>query len=43
MANIEITQEIQASVPGGVPEKTVRTVRENCRIPNLESSWLEEL
>ncbi len=30
-AEVEITLEIQAQVPSGIPEKTVRDVSENCR------------
>ncbi|HPZ08328.1 MAG TPA: Swt1 family HEPN domain-containing protein [Candidatus Eremiobacteraeota bacterium] len=30
-AEIEVTLEIQATVPGGVPEDIVRVIRENCR------------
>jgi hypothetical protein len=30
-ANVQVTLEIQAHLPGGVPEETVRTVTENCR------------
>jgi len=30
-AEVEVTMEIQARVPGGIPEKTVRDVSENCR------------
>ena len=29
--NVEVTIEIQATVPDGYPEKTVRTISENCR------------
>jgi hypothetical protein len=31
MADVEITIEIQASVPDGFPDNVVRTVGENCR------------
>lgn len=31
MSDVEVTIEIQATVPDGFPEKTVRTVSENCR------------
>jgi hypothetical protein len=30
-SNVTVTLEIHADVPGGVPEKVVRTVTENCR------------
>jgi predicted AAA+ superfamily ATPase len=31
MSDVEVTIEIQATVPDGFPEKTVRTISENCR------------
>jgi len=37
-AKVEITLEIQAEVPNGVPEDVVRTVTENCR--TLQKLWL---
>lgn len=42
MADVEVTLEIQANVPGGAPEKTVGIVSENCRTLNFESSGFEE-
>jgi hypothetical protein len=41
-ANVEVTLEIQASTPGGAPEKTVRDVTENCRTLKFESYGFEE-
>jgi hypothetical protein len=35
-ANVQVTVEIQADIPGGVPEGTVRTVTENCRTLRFE-------
>ena len=31
MSDVEVTIEIQATVPDGFAEKTVRTISENCR------------
>lgn len=31
MANVEVTIEIQATVPDGFPPNVVRTISENCR------------
>ncbi len=41
-ANVQVTLEIQADIPGGVPEGTVRTVTENCRTLRFESFGFEE-
>ena len=41
-ANVEVTLEIHASIPGGAPEKTVRDVTENCRTLKFESYGFEE-
>lgn len=41
-ANVEVTLEIQASIPDGAPEKTVRDVTENCRTLKFESYGFEE-
>ena len=40
-ANVKVTLEIQASLPNGVPEGTVRTVEENCRTLRFESFGFE--
>jgi hypothetical protein len=31
-AEVEITLEVQVSIPEGVPDNVVRTVTENCRV-----------
>ncbi|MFL5656143.1 MAG: Swt1 family HEPN domain-containing protein [Ktedonobacteraceae bacterium] len=41
-ANVQVTLEIQANIPGGVPEGTVRTVTENCRTIGFEGFGFEE-
>jgi len=41
-ANVEVTLEIQASIPDGAPEKTVRDVTENCRTLKFGSYGFEE-
>jgi hypothetical protein len=41
-ANVEVTLEIQADIPDGAPEKTVRDVTENCRTLKFESYGFEE-
>ena len=41
-ANVQVTLEIQADIPGGVPEGTVRTVTENCRTLRFEGFGFEE-
>ncbi len=41
-ANVQVTLEIQANIPNGVPEGTVRTVTENCRTLKFESFSFEE-
>jgi hypothetical protein len=41
-ANVEVTLEIQASIPDGAPEKTVRDVTENCRTLKFDSYGFEE-
>jgi hypothetical protein len=41
-ANVDVTLEIQASIPGGAPEKTVRDVTENCRTLKFGSYGFEE-
>ena len=40
-ANVQVTLEIQASMPNGVPEGTVRTVEENCRTLRFEGFGFE--
>jgi hypothetical protein len=40
-ANMQVTLEIQANIPNGVPEMTVRTVTENCRTLKFEDFWFE--
>src|SRR5207302_9010983 len=41
-ANVQVTLEIQATIPDGVPEETVRTVTENCRTLKFEGFGFEE-
>ena len=41
-ANVQVSLEIQANIPGGVPDGTVRTVTENCRTLKFESFGFEE-
>ncbi len=41
-ANVQVTLEIQATIPGGVPDGTVRTVTENCRTLRFEGFGFEE-
>ena len=41
-AKVEVTIEIQARVPDGVPENVVRTVTENCRVLKFDTHAFEE-
>lgn len=41
-SQVEVTLEIQADVPIGVPEKVVRTVTENCRTLKFKDHGFEE-
>ena len=41
-ANVQVTLEIQATLPNGVPEGTRRTVEENCRTLRFEGFGFEE-
>ncbi len=41
-ANVQVTLEIQANIPGGVTDDIVRTVTENCRTLKFESAEFEE-
>jgi hypothetical protein len=41
-AKVEVTLEIQAKVPDGVPDNVVRTVTENCRTLKFDSYEFEE-
>ena len=41
-ANVQVTLEIQAAIPDGVPEETVRTVTENCRTLKFDGLGFEE-
>jgi len=40
-SEIDVTVEIQARVPGGVPDNVVRTVSENCRTLKFKSQSFE--
>ncbi len=42
-ADVEIHLEIQARIPGGAPEKVVRTVTENCRTLKFKTHGFEEV
>jgi len=39
---VQVTLEIQATLPGGTPESTRRTVEENCRTLRFEGFGFEE-
>jgi hypothetical protein len=41
-SEIEVTVEIQARVPGGVPDNVIRTVSENCRTLKFKSQSFEK-
>jgi len=41
-AKVTITVEIEAKIPTGAPDSVVRTVTENCRTLQFESSGFEE-
>jgi len=41
-SNVEVTLEIQAEVPDGVPDQTIRTVTENCRALKFRSHGFEK-
>lgn len=41
-ANVEVTLEIQADIPGGAPDHVVRTVTENCRTLKFKTYGFEE-
>jgi len=41
-AEVEVTLEIRAKVPDGVPEHVVRTVTENCRTLQFTTQEFEE-
>ena len=41
-ANVQVTLEIQADIPSGVSDETVRTVTENCRTLKFEGFGFEE-
>lgn len=41
-AELEITLDIQAKIPGGANENTVRTVSENCKTLNFTAFGFEE-
>jgi hypothetical protein len=41
-SEISVTLEIQARVPGGVPDNVVRTVSENCRTLKFKSQSFEQ-
>lgn len=40
-ASVQVTLEIHADIPSGVPDETVRTVRENCRTLKFEDFGFE--
>ena len=41
-ANVKITLEVEAVLPGGAPENVVRSVTENCRTLKFDSHGFEE-
>ena len=41
-ANVQVTLEIQATLPNGAPESTRRAVEENCRTLRFEGFGFEE-
>ena len=41
-ANVQVTLEIQANVPNGIPADVVNTLKENCRQLRFDSFGLEE-
>jgi hypothetical protein len=41
-ARVELTLEVQAEVPDGIPEGRQRIVNENCRTLKFESFGFEE-
>jgi hypothetical protein len=41
-AKVTVTLEVQAEVPDGVPDATVRTVSENCRTLKFKDHGFEE-
>ena len=41
-AGIEVTLEIQGTMPNGVPPDTIRTITENCRTLRFDSYGFEE-
>lgn len=41
-SEVDVTVEIQARVPGGVPDNVVRTVSENCRTLKFSSQHFEK-
>ncbi|MGI6364080.1 MAG: Swt1 family HEPN domain-containing protein [Bacillota bacterium] len=41
-AEVEVTLEISAKVPGGIPENVIRTVTENCRTLQFRTQSFEE-
>ena len=41
-SEVDVTLEIQARVPGGVPDNVVRTVSENCRTLKFNSQHFEK-
>jgi hypothetical protein len=41
-AKVDVTLEIEAAIPDGVPESMVRTVLENCAALKFKNSGFEE-
>ena len=41
-ANVEVTLEIRAEIPDGVPDHVVRTITENCRTLRFKAQEFEE-
>jgi len=41
-SNVEMTLEIHAEVPQGVPDQAVRTITENCRVLKFKTHGFEK-
>jgi hypothetical protein len=41
-AEVKVTLEIEAEVPGGAPDELIRTITENCRTLRFKSQGFEE-
>jgi hypothetical protein len=41
-SDVKVTLEVEAHVPNGVPENTVRTVTKNSRTPKFDTQGFEK-